>query len=177
MGFAVEMYFDADADHRVRALWRALADAGAGSHLDSIGSAPHVSLAVFDEVERSRALFALSRFVESCEPLTVSFRGVETFEAPERVIFLAVAADEELTAVHAELHAFLRSMRLASSPLYLPGRWMPHCTLAQRVPADGFAAAIAAARGAFEEFDANLCEIGLVEWSPMQTLWRRRLAT
>jgi 2'-5' RNA ligase len=176
VGAAVEMYLDAEADGRVRVQWHTLATAGAGSYLESIGSRPHVSLAVFDELDRSRAVSALSRFVESCEPVTVSFRGVETFDQPERVIFLALAADEELAAVHAELHAFLRSMRLVSSPLYLPGRWIPHCTLAQQVPAHVFDAAVAAARGAFEEFDANLCEIGLVEYAPVRTLWRRRLA-
>jgi 2'-5' RNA ligase len=170
------MYLDAEADGRVRALWRTVATAGAGSYVESIGSTPHVSLAVFDEVERSRAVSALSRFVESCEPLTVSFRGIGRFDEPERVIFLALAADEELTAVHAELHAFLRSMRLASSPVYLPGRWIPHCTVAHHVPADVFDAAVAAARGAFQEFEANLCEIGLVEYAPVRTLWRRRLA-
>jgi 2'-5' RNA ligase len=174
VGAAVEMYFDAEADARVRALWRILATA-ASSHLEGMGSHPHVSLAVFDDLDRSRALSALSRFAESCGPLTVSFRGVGTFDRPERVIFLALTADEELAAVHAELHAFLRSMRLVSSPLYLPGRWIPHCTLAQHVPADLFDVAVAAARGAFQEFDANLSEIGLVEYAPVRTLWRRRL--
>jgi 2'-5' RNA ligase len=170
------MYFDAEADGRVRALWGTLATAGAGSCVENVGSAPHVSLAVFDELERSRAVSALSRFVESCEPLTVSFRGVEMFDQPDRVIYLALAADEELFAVHAELHAFLRSMRLSSSPLYLPGRWIPHCTLAQHVPAHVFDAAVAVARGEFQQFDANLSEIALVEYAPMRTLWRRRLA-
>jgi 2'-5' RNA ligase len=176
MGAAVEMYLDAEADGRVRSLWRTLAAAGAGSHVENIGSAPHVSLAAFDEVDRSRAVSALSRFAESCHPLEVSFRRVETFETPERVIFLALAPDEELTAIHAELHGFLRALRLASLPLYLPGRWVPHCTLARHVPADAFEAAVTAARRTFREFDANLSEIGLVQHAPLQTLWRRRLS-
>jgi 2'-5' RNA ligase len=176
VGAAVEMYLDAEADGRVQALRHTLATAGAGSYLEGIGSRPNVSLAVFDDLDRPRAVSALSRFVESCEPLTVSFRDVRTFDQPERVILLGLAPDEELIAVHAELHAFLRSMRLASSPLYLPGRWIPHCTLAQHLPPDVFDAALAAARGAFQEFDANLCEIALVEYAPVRTLWRRRLA-
>jgi len=173
---AVEMYLDAEAEDRVRALRRTLAEAGAGSCVESIASAPHVRLALFDELDRSRAVSALSRFAESCEPLTVSLRGVETLDEPERVIFLALAGEEELTAAHAELHAFLRSMRLTSSPLYLPGRWIPRCTLARHVAADVFDAAVSAARGAFREFEGNLCEIGLVEAAPVRTLWRRRLA-
>jgi len=91
------------------------------------------------------------------------------------VIFLALADDEELTAIHAELHGFLRALRLPSSPLYLPGRWVPHCTLARYVPADAFETAVTAARRTFREFDANLSEIGLVQYAPLQTLWRRRL--
>jgi len=175
MSAAVEMYLDAEADGRVQSLRRALADAGAGWCVESIGDAAHLSLAVFDAIDRSRAVSALSRFAESCEPLTVSLRGVETFEAPEPLIALAVPADEELSAIHAELHAFLRSLRLVSSPQYLPGRWVPHCILARDVPAGAFEAAAAAARAAFRAFEATLCEIGLVERAPFRTLWRRRL--
>jgi 2'-5' RNA ligase len=133
MGFAVELYLDGQSDQRVRSLWRILAAAGA--YVEHAGAAPHVSLATFDRVDPPRAIAALSRFVESCEPLTISFDSIGSFSTPEHVIFLAPARDENLLATHAELHGFLRSMMLESSALYL----------------------------------------GLVEFEPVRTLWRRSL--
>jgi 2'-5' RNA ligase len=175
MGFAVELYLDGQSEQRVRSLQRIVADACADSYAAPGAAAPHLSVAAFDDVDHSRAIAALSRFVESCEPLTVSFDSIGTFETPERVIFLAPARDESLLAMHAEFHGFLRSMMLRSSALYVPGRWVPHCTLARRVPADALDAAIREAEAALHPFDATLLEIGLVELEPVRTLWRRSL--
>jgi 2'-5' RNA ligase len=175
MGFAVELYLDDRSAHRVRSLRRIVAEAGAGSYVEQGGTAPHVSLAAFDQVHHPRAIAALSRFVESCESLPVSFDSIGAFETPRGVIFLAPARDESLLAAHAELHGFLRSMMLQSSALYVPGRWIPHCTLARDVPADAMDGAVRKAREALAPFDATLLEIGLVELEPARTLWRRSL--
>ena len=126
---------------------------------------------MFGELDQSRAVSALSRFVESCEPVTVSFRGVETFDQPDGVIFSAPrrrAGRRSRRATRFLIHAIGLIAALSARPLD------PH-TLAQQVPAHLFDAA-AVPRGAFEEFDANLFEIGLVEYAPVRTLWRRRLA-
>ncbi len=175
MGFKVELYFDSQSDDRVRSLWKVVVEAGAAAYVERAGTAPHLSLAVFDHVDHSRAVAALSRFVESCEPLTISFDSIGAFETPERVIFLAPARDESLLAMHAEFHGFLRSMMLRSSALYVPGRWVPHCTLARRVPADALHAGVRKAAAALQPFDATLLEIGLIESEPIRTLWRRSL--
>jgi 2'-5' RNA ligase len=176
MGFAVELYLDGQSEQRVRSLQRIVAEACAGSYATRGAAAPHVSLAAFDHVDHPRAIAALSRFVESCEPLAVSFDSIRAFETPHRVIFLAPARDESLLATHAELHGFLRSMMLQSSALYVPGRWIPHCTLARHVPVDALDGAVRRAREAFQPFDATLLEIGLVELEPARTIWRRSLA-
>jgi 2'-5' RNA ligase len=176
MGFAVELYLDGQSEGRVRSLQRIVAEACSGSCAARGAAAPHVTLAAFDHVDQPRAIAALSRFVESCEPLTISFDSIGAFETPQRVIFLAPAQDESLLATHAELHGFLRSMMLPSSALYVPGRWIPHCTLVRHVAADALDGAVRRAREAFQPFDATLVEIGLVEVEPGRTVWRRSLA-
>jgi 2'-5' RNA ligase len=175
MGFAVELYLDDQSERRVRSLRQIVAEAGAGLDVEHGGATSHVTLAAFDHVDHPRAIAALSRFVESCEPLAVSFDSIGAFESPQRVIFLAPARDESLLATHAELHGFLRSMMLQSSALYVPGRWVPHCTLAREVPADVMDGAVRKAKEAFAPFDATLLEIGLVELETARTIWRRSL--
>jgi hypothetical protein len=66
-------------------------------------------------------------------------------------------------------------MMLQSSALYVPGRWVPHCTLAREVPADVMDGAVRKAKEAFAPFDATLLEIGLVELETARTIWRRSL--
>src|SRR4051812_18091288 len=51
MGFAVEMYFDEKTEKTLRDLRKVLSDAGVRPVLDEIGDRPHISLAVFSQVD------------------------------------------------------------------------------------------------------------------------------
>ncbi|NJO83033.1 MAG: hypothetical protein HC828_09555 [Blastochloris sp.] len=49
MGLAIECYFDAPGDQAVRAVRRALTEAGIPPTLDQLGDRPHVSLTVMPQ--------------------------------------------------------------------------------------------------------------------------------
>jgi len=61
MPYAVELFFDPDADARVRQIWSTLSQAGICDYLAGSPSRPHVSLSVFDYDDE----FALIEFVRS----------------------------------------------------------------------------------------------------------------
>ena len=54
-----------------------------------------------------------------------------TFPGGEGALFLGVVATAELLAFHAEVHAALAGQPVIHWPHYLPGSWVPHCTLAE----------------------------------------------
>lgn len=128
---ALEMYFDEGADAAVRKLWQILADAG----LPSLATRthrrhrPHVSLAVAEsladvELDSLRSVLAARRpvlhlYVLGAFPRTVG------------ALFLGVRATADLLAYHASVHAALASQPVEHWPHYLPGSWVPHCTLAE----------------------------------------------
>jgi uncharacterized BrkB/YihY/UPF0761 family membrane protein len=49
----------------------------------------------------------------------------------EGALFLGVPATAELLAFHADVHAALAGQLVEHWPYYLPGSWVPHCTLAE----------------------------------------------
>ncbi|MFC5993735.1 2'-5' RNA ligase family protein [Pseudonocardia hispaniensis] len=54
-------------------------------------------------------------------------------------LVLAAIVDAELLAVHAAVHDALAGRVRAPVAAYLPGAWLPHCTLAHERPAEAFA--------------------------------------
>jgi 2'-5' RNA ligase len=62
--------------------------------------------------------------------LTLS--SVGAFLAPVPVLFLGVTATRELLELNAAVHARLDRAGIAVRPIYRPGSFVPHCTLAMR---------------------------------------------
>jgi 2'-5' RNA ligase len=161
MSFAVEMYFDEAADRAVRAAWKALADAGIStSMLDGI-SRPHVTLAVSDEIG---ATFknALALFAKEVSPFELTFSHVGAFNTAEGVVFLAPTMTRSLLDLHQRFHAFFDQHAAKKWPYYLPGAWVPHCTLAFRLDAERLVAAFAIAAEVKLPLACGITEIGLL---------------
>ena len=133
VALAVCLLFDRRTDRILRALWDRLEDLGVptlkshthGRHV------PHLSLAVLREWEYDEVRKAVEALPDG-GPINLYFDALGTFRRGRAWLVPAVGADvlqrqqrtvSALTETGAELHMH-----------YEPGRWVPHCTLAPRVP-------------------------------------------
>jgi 2'-5' RNA ligase len=128
---AVELVVDRPSDDRVRAEWGALQDAGLPSLADHTGETnrPHVTLHVRDGLTPAaeEALVTVVRRL----PLELRLGGVLLFHARRRwVVARQVTVDRRLLELHEEVAAAVGG---GGSELTLPGRWVPHLTLARGV--------------------------------------------
>jgi 2'-5' RNA ligase len=133
--------FDDGADRAVRALWSRLDEVGVPS-LAGRGYPPHVTFAVAGTIPplvRDALRADLARL--SIPALWLS--TLAAFSSVDTVLMLAAVVDTELLAVHSAVHDALAGRVKQPSAYYLPGAWVPHCTLAQSVEpaqvATGFA--------------------------------------
>lgn len=144
MAQALEFFFDDDADLAVRSLWRRLDQVGVPSLATRTHRRhrPHVTFAIAGAIPpatRDALRSDLARL--SIPRLWLSTLGALT--AVENVLIIAAVVDTELLAVHSAIHDVLARRVRAPSAYYLPGSWVPHCTLAQALEpaqtATGFA--------------------------------------
>jgi 2'-5' RNA ligase len=162
MAQALEFYFDDDADAAVRELWRRLDQAGVPSlavysHREH---RPHVTFAVAGSIP-ARARAGLKT---DLKPLSLPALWLYTLGAfaTESTLFLGAVADAELLAVHSTVHDALAGKVRDPWAYYLPGAWVPHCTLAQDVTAAQLATGFAAIHPV-EPIRASIKEIGIVD--------------
>jgi 2'-5' RNA ligase len=132
MPYAVELFFDQRTETAVRGLWQWLANEGISTYLASSDSIPHISLGGFDDLEEAQAAQlteTIQSLAESTGSFPLNFAGVEGF-VNTGVIFLAPDASPELVKLHSSFCDTLGSLRDYLWPLYVPGIWVPHCTVA-----------------------------------------------
>ena len=172
MPYALELGLDDHAAAIVRRLWHDLEDEGI-VHMARSGARPHVSVGIWDSLDRDAAEAELTRFAGEAAPVPITLASVGFF--PQVAVFLAPTVTSELLALQAGLHA--RFSRVGAAPWehYRPGGWVPHCTLATDVTPEQFTRALEVARRVALPIACRLVEIGIVEFRPVKQLISRPL--
>ena len=137
---ALVAFFDDPANGQIRALWQELQACGVPS--GSRGFAPHITFGAGASIP-ARARAAVRAELELLALPGVWLSTLATFPNTVNVLVLAAVVDTELLAVHSAVHDALAGKVRQPAVRHLPGSWVPHCTLAERLTpaqlATGFA--------------------------------------
>ena len=125
MALALSLVFQDEAVADVRALWRALADAGISRDMLDLDYPPHLTLVVADDDGLEDKMGLALQAVERC-PVTIRLGGVHRFDGTS-VVWLACDGGEALMSLHADIARQLPLQAIRS--YYRPGQWTPHMTL------------------------------------------------
>jgi len=174
MPYAIEMFFDEDSDAGIRRIWRQLAEENVAPHLAGCGSRPHVSLAVYEKLDRAAAEPRLKSFADNLAPFPVMMWNLGLFSSPA-VVFYAPQVTQELLALHTRFHDHFKDVGEGPAEYYLPGRWVPHCALAVHVEPEQFSRVVEICQEECEPLSGTLEEIGIVEFLPIVQLCSFRL--
>ena len=172
MGYAIELFYDDASERAVRDIWDGLGTALGQPSLSELGARPHVSLAVYgDDLDTDGFPERLLKFARSIEPFDFTLSSLGTFAGREGVVFLAPVVTRRLLEVHARFHEVFSKHDNAGMGYYLPGNWVPHCTVAIDLSATEVTEALAYCREIFEPISGQFREIGLVEFRPVKELF------
>jgi 2'-5' RNA ligase len=175
MAFPVVAYFDAATEAKVNALRASLPDPTTDATRDAMQVRPHITLASWEELDVAPFVDGLGTFATSTGPLTLELEVVGTFPNDKAVVFIAPRVTAELLHLHARFHARLGGFGTEPNPYYLPGNWIPHCTIAIYLADDEVAAVVEACRKSSVFGSARLEEIALLEYPPVRQICTYRL--
>ena len=166
MPFAVELFFDTQAEGQICDAWKVIQEAGISSSLLDAGYRPHVSLGVCNRIDSSAFEGELSTFAECVAPFPLSLSSAGIFPGVQGVIFLGITVTDRLLDVHAAFHRIFKKHAQEQSEYYAVGKWVPHCTLAFDLSERQIAEAVSICRGIPLPISAEVKEIGLMEVLP-----------
>lgn len=110
-------------------------------------------------------------------PIECLFSSLGIFPGPPAVVFVAPVVTGELLEFNRRCHMVLSDCATGPWEHYLPGHWVPHCTLAQDLPPERAAEAIEQCGRLVLPFRAMLAEIGIVEFRPVKHRYAARFQT
>ncbi|GLZ40377.1 2'-5' RNA ligase family protein [Actinokineospora sp. NBRC 105648] len=132
MAQGVVVLFDRQAERAVTDLLDRLDAAGLPS---ARKFPPHVTFGMAAEIpKKTRA--ALKADLKLLAVPNLWLHALSTFSTSENVLMLGAVTDGELLAVHSAVHDVLAGKVRHPNSYYLPGSWVPHCTLLHGVPDD-----------------------------------------
>jgi 2'-5' RNA ligase len=167
--YVLELFLDPKTERAVQSLW-GVVDALAGWTPQVRGAArPHVSVCSCPSLDEDAFGRALAALAADTPPLRIEFASVASFASAEGVIFLAPVVTTDLLALHVRLMEAMRQSGATVPDLYQPGRWVPHCTLAQGLPPELVSHAVAVALRQWSPAVGRIERVGLVDLSPPQS--------
>jgi 2'-5' RNA ligase len=172
MPLAIELALDPESAGPVRALWRRLADAGIRFMAES-GADPHVSLAIWQELDVERAALMVAALAVETTPVPLTFTEIRAFDT--EVVYLAPAPSVRLGDLQARVQARIGPLGSGGWPHYAPAAWVPHCTLAMDLTPTMAADALAVAPTLALPLHGRLDRIAIVEFRPVRERFSRPL--
>lgn len=165
MGYAVELVLDKADAEPIQRLFELT-----NSIMLELEAEPHVSLAVFEEVDTARLFSLVDDFAKERQPLNLRFSSIGVFPGEENVVFLAPVVTEELLRLHADFYDRLGTAGLKCDPYYQPGAWVPHCTITMNEPLSESLEAITKIHDQEALGEYMVSEIRVIEFKPVVNL-------
>jgi 2'-5' RNA ligase len=160
---AIVLELDDGASSAVRQITQRVATVAPDSAISVATVAPHVTLAACRslDVERFRPL--LAELAARTPVLATTFASLGVFPPQEGVIFLAPTIAHDLVELQLGILTRLQDLGAEVEPYWLPGQWVPHCTVAIGVSRELMSTAMGHAYEAFHPISASLTRLSTVD--------------
>jgi 2'-5' RNA ligase len=177
MTLAIPIYFDSFSEAAIQVIWQELASQKVAPYMAESGIRPHITLAIYRDIDHNACQTLLSSLIQDLEPLQLNFSYLGIFTVPSPVVFLAPTVDQQLIDLHRKVNVLLHQVGEEPVPFYLPGQWVPHCTLAVEFEPDRINRVVEIARGMLLPIAAWATELCLIEYPPAQHVFTLPLKT
>lgn len=167
-GLAVEFYFDQETEAKVFAFRDALYRQGISRIQGQMNDKPHISLGVFPKTNTDKLINLTEEFSQSLDSFQFQLNAIGVFPTPENVFFLIPIPSRKLLSIHSRFHRLLKKEDLLVSDYYLPGKWVPHCTLEFNLPDEDLSRAILLSKAQFKPITGTIIQIGVVAFRPIE---------
>ena len=169
-GLAVEYFFDPQTEKQILDFRNSIYQQGVRPVLGAMNDRPHISLAVFGRIDPQPLVQLTQEFSRRLTTFEIQLSAIGVFPTEDNVLFLIPAANSRLLQVHAEYHDLLKQERIVCNPNYLPGNWVPHCTLELDLSKAQLKKALQLSQAAFTPLRGSLVELGVVAFRPISYL-------
>lgn len=131
--YAVIALFDTVLEQRIKMIWEELESNKISYYAREVEDRiPHITLASYKEVSVTNFINELEIFYKDKKKIQVEFQAVGSFKNTQ-TLFYSPTITKELMELHYDHHQYFSLFHNQEESLYRPGKWVPHCTVANRL--------------------------------------------
>jgi len=145
-------------------LWDEASIFEAKGSMQELGYPPHLTLAVFEQSPGDVSAIMAEVF-SAQKKLSITFDAVKYFDNETMVLWAKPRSNHALSDIHSRLHSHFD--RLSCHEHYRVGRWVPHCSIATKVPQSAKPAAIQWAESQRLKFTVEFDVVDFVQFPPV----------
>jgi 2'-5' RNA ligase len=164
MPYGVTLFIDKESEEAIRKIWSEISGLGISSFMIDNDVRPHITLAVYEELDVDAFLENFAGFANELSPISFSLSSIGTFLKPRGTVFLAPVVTHRLMNIHSRFHEYFHELEHSLSEYSLPGRWFPHFTLAGSIEEDTVSRVIDIGLKASLPEQSRIEEIGIGEF-------------
>lgn len=169
-GYAIELYFDSQMENQIRLFRESIYKLGIEPVLGKMDDKPHVSLAVFSQMDPEALKKVAFEFSGAIRQFPVQLDAIGVFPTIDNVLYLTPVPTLRLLKTHQEFHRILKQKKLIPSAYYLPNHWVPHCTLEFNLPDEQLILAVQLCKQHFTPIRGWFDRLGVIAFRPIEYL-------
>jgi len=176
MSYAINIRSDHQSSEKVETLWAKYESLEKTPSMHTLGYRPHLTLAIYDEVDLETLKKAFELTFKDRKSITVRFEELSYFESPESyVLWLKPTDESQLWEIHQQIHSLINTKNCKEH--YRPKNWVPHCSIATAIESDRQNDVLAITKQPFEPFEVVFDVADYVAFLPVQIMQEIHLNT
>lgn len=155
--------FDQNTEQLIKEIWKELKMQSISFYAEEVENRkPHITLASYNQLEQGDFIQWMDQFYDSISQVEITFNTLGTF-LNSGTLFLTPTMSTSLSNLHRNHHDYFKKFNDNPDSLYLPGKWIPHCTLANRLTHKKLCEAFSYCSQKIGTIQARITEVALIE--------------
>jgi 2'-5' RNA ligase len=131
--YGVIALFDEKTEQIIKDIWKELSEKSISFYAEEVEDRrPHITIASYNDLNKSEFIRLMDKFYDDKTNVDITFSSIGSFLSSGTLFFLPTVTTE-LIEFHFNHHEYFKEFNDNPNSLYLPGKWIPHCTIANRL--------------------------------------------
>ena len=171
MTYAINLYFNEEAETYIRGIWGTLDAMEKGKCLTCHNGRPHITLAIYEDLDLEAAKEQIKSLASDVYSFELKFLQIGIFPHNKGAIFLTPNLTDDLFRIHRRFHDMFKDFAEQGWDYYKPQLWYPHCTLSLETPTEAIPSVLGQILKVFSPMDVRICSIGIASLEPIDYLF------
>lgn len=162
--YAVAALFDNETEKCIKNLWNSLRDKEISNYGQEVKDRrAHITIADYNNLDKNSFIELMEEVYKDKNEIEISLSILGTF-IKSGTLFVSAAITTELQEFHKNYHDKFAEFNDDPNSFYLPGKWVPHCTIASRLNDENMLKAFDYCSKELKMIKGKITEIALLEF-------------